>query len=212
MKKLCCAFLLALVLASSAYARYFASIEAAYGRNSGSTKRISTGSYGYYEDIAGPKSDTCAPFTFSIGFLKEKSFGDGVGVSLFFTKNIGSEIGITTENMGYDFSKESLPSELKAQATSQQVGVGFVYRPNENIGVNVGISKDIGSKIVYPIKNEQIERKLNGVYMPISFELSALFDDILISMTSGTQMHLSGDEYLATSFFIGLKLQHLFSW
>ena len=83
------AFLVAVLLTAfvgSAYARPFISVGAGFGMYGGTTKRISTAQYGYYDDIVGPGTEFGAPLTISVGYLKEKTFGDGFGVSVFTPK------------------------------------------------------------------------------------------------------------------------------
>lgn len=213
MKKYIGLFLLSLSLVSGAYARPFISIEGGIaGAYSGETKRISTAEYGYYEDIKGAEITYGVPFTISIGYLKEERFGDGFGVSVFYTKNIVSDTTAKTIETDYDFSKTYLPSDDIVQITSQQAGIGLTYKPDSSFAINLGVSKDIGSKVVYAIKNTEIERKLNGTYMPLSIDWGQHFDNFGLYCTLGTQLHLSGDEYVSNGFFIGLKVQYLISW
>lgn len=213
MKKVIAVALLMLGFFSGAYARPFISVEGGIaGAYSGETKRISTAEYGYYEDIKGAEITYGVPFTISIGYLKEKSFGDGFGVSVFYTKNIVSDTNAKTIDTGYDTSKTFLPSDDIVQTTSQQAGIGLIYKPDASFAINLGVSKDIGSKIVYAIKNTEVERKLNGTYMPLSIDWGQHFDNFGLYCTLGTQLHLSGDEYISNGFFIGLKVQYLISW
>ena len=209
------AFLVAVLLTAfvgSAYARPFISIEGGIGFHGGNTKRISTAEYGYYDDIKGPDITFGAPFTISIGYLKEKTFGDGFGVSVFYIKNIVSDTDAETIDTGYDSSKTYLLGDDIAQTTSQQAGIGLIYKPDKTFAINLGISKDIGSKVVYAIKNTEVERKLNGIYMPLSIDWGQHFDNFGLYTTLGTQLHLSGDEYSSSYFFVGIKIQYLISW
>ncbi len=208
-------FLVAVLLTAfigSAYARPFISVEGGIGAHGGETKRISTAEYGYHEDIKGRDMTISAPFTISIGYLKEKTFGDGFGVSVFYTKNIVSDTSAETIDTGYDSSKAFLPSDDIVQTTSQQAGIGLIYKPDKTFAVNLGVSTDVGSKVVYPIKNTQFERKLKGVYLPLSVDWGYHFDNFGLYTTLGTQLHLSGDEYGSNYFFVGIKIQYLISW
>lgn len=210
MKKYIGLLLLLLSLVSGAYARPFVSVESGIiGAAGGKTKRIPMASYGYYEDISGSLFTAGIPITISIGYLKEKSFGDGFGVSLFYTKNIISDATVDT------IHNESLTGENfgnNAQITSQQVGVGFIYKIARDFAFNLGISKDMGSKVVYPIKNDEIERKINGIYMPLSLDGGWQFENFGLYMTIGTRLQLSGEEYITNYFFLGLKASYLISW
>lgn len=172
MKKVIVVALLMVGFFSGAYARPFISVEGGIaGAYSGETKRISTAEYGYYEDIKGAEITFGVPFIISIGYLKEKSFGDGFGVSVFYTKNIVSDTMAKRIDTGFDTSKTYFPSDDIAQITSQQAGIGLIfYKPDASFAINLGVSKDIGSKVVYAIKNTEVERKLNGTYMPLSID------------------------------------------
>ena len=99
-----------------------------------------------------------------------------------------------------------------AQITSQQAGIGLIYKPDKTFAVNLGVSTDVGSKVVYPVKNTQVERKLKGVYLPLSVDWGYHFDDFGLYTTLGTSFNIAGDEYINNYWFVGLKIQYLISW
>ncbi len=212
MKKVVLVAALLAVFVGSAYARPFMSISGSFGFYGGATKRISGAEYGYYDDIKGIETDIGAPFTINIGYLNEQSYGDGFGVSVFYTKHIVADAGIESISGEWQSDKTYYPVDNKAQITSQQAGVSFTYKPNSSFAINLGVGTDVGSKIVFPMKNTEVERKLNGIYMPVSIDWGSFFDNFGFYGTLGASINIAGDEYLSNYVFIGFKVKYLISW
>lgn len=77
--------------------------------------------------------------------------------------------------------------------------------------VGVGVSKDIGSSVSFPVNGTTITKDIEGLYLPIRLGYMWGIDgiDLGISVEMGTSLHLSGNPYRHNQFSMSIGFIYL---
>lgn len=171
---------------------------------------LSLSEYGFYDDISVAESDLTLPINFRVGYARVISPNFLLGANLTYTKNLSASPFVEIRDGEYVYGKTLYSSAEQAEIKSQQVGVELmsIYR---GWLVGVGVSKDIGSSVSFPVNGTTITKDIEGWYLPIRLGYMWGIDgiDLGISAEMGTSLHLSGNPYRHNQFSMSIGFMYL---
>lgn len=176
------------------------------------SETISLSQYGYYDDIVGAEGDAGFPINLRVGLMHKFSARSSAILNLVYTKNFmaNSLAFVETKSGRYESGKSSYSTTNVASLSTQQLGAELMYMYSGYF-VGLGVSKDIGSNITYPVGSSEIKRDIDGLYLPIrlgcAWALSG--SNFGVSFDLGTSVKLSGDSYSHNQFSINMGIIYL---
>lgn len=170
---------------------------------------LSLSEYGYYDNISGTKSTLTMPLNLRIGYIRKLDSDSFIGLNLVYTK-INTKAEIEKIDGEYVYNKTYYSSFNKAEITSQQVGVETIMISSDGTFLSIGVVKDKGSNISFPVKSGSVKKDLNGVYLPIRFGgFGKISDNLYANPQIATSLYLNGDSYVHNLFSINISLTYL---
>lgn len=166
--------------------------------------------YGFYDDIAGAEGDIGFDMNFRLGYIRDLSVNSLFGVNLTYAKNLVSNLSVNIKKGEYISGKTFYSPTNHAEITSQQLGMELMYLYKGYL-LGVGVSKDIGSKIAFPVNSSTIERDIEGTYLPIRlgyvWQISG--SNFGVSTEFSTAIKLSGESYMHNQFSMSVGIIYL---
>lgn len=170
---------------------------------------LSLSEYGFYDSIDGADSTIGVPINFRVGYGRVVSLKSIVGINLTYNRNFAFEPFVNVIDGDYIYGdyisgKTFYSSSNDAEVKSQQLGVELMAIHNGWI-FGIGVSKDIGSNVSFPINSSTLTRDIKGLYLPIRLGYTYnIGENLGLSTELASSIQLSGDSYIHNQISINL--------
>lgn len=165
--------------------------------------------YGFYDNIDGSDSTIGVPINFRVGYGRVVSLKSIVGINLTYNRNFAFEPSVNVIDGDYISGKTYYSPSNDAEVKSQQLGVELMAIHNGWI-FGVGVSKDIGSNVSFPVNSLTLTRDIKGLYLPIRLGYTYnIGENLGLSTELASSIQLSGDSYIHNQFSINMGIIYL---
>lgn len=170
---------------------------------------LSLSEYGFYDSIDGADSTIGVPINFRVGYGRVVSLKSIVGINLTYNRNFAFEPSVNVIDGDYISDKTYYSPSNDAEIKSQQLGVELMAIHNGWI-FGIGVSKDIGSNVSFPVNSSTLTRDIKGLYLPIRLGYTYnIGENLGLSTELASSIQLSGDSYIHNQFSINMGIIYL---
>ena len=170
---------------------------------------LSLSEYGFYDNIDGADSTIGVPINFRVGYGRVVSLKSIVGINLTYNRNFAFEPSVNVIKGDYISGKTYYSPSNDAEVKSQQLGVELMAIHNGWI-FGIGVSKDIGSNVSFPVNSLTLTRDIKELYLPIRLGYTYnIGENLGLSTELASSIQLSGDSYIHNQFSINMGIIYL---